>query len=151
MARLAAEIVMYVLSANGVKLIQSFERCLLTAYPDQRGVWTIGWGHTAGVKEGDTCSQAQADAWFLDDSHWASMEVIRTVDVPLTQNQFDALVSFVFNVGSGNWASSTLRRLVNGSSAEAAQEFFKWDHVWGTPNPGLLRRRTAESALFSSP
>ena len=142
---------MWTLSANGVKLIQSFESCKLTAYPDQRGIPTIGWGHTAGVKLGDTCSQAQADSWFLDDTHWASLEVIRTVDVSITQNQFDALVSFVFNVGAGNWTSSTLRRLVNGRSPEAAQEFVKWDHVSGVPDAGLLRRRQAEQALFLTP
>lgn len=139
---------MFVLGMAGVKLIHSFEQCRLAAYQDQKGVWTIGWGHTAGVKEGDTCSQTQADSWFLDDTHGASLEVIRTIDVPITQNQFDALVSFVFNVGSGNWSTSTLRRLVNGSSAEAAQEFLKWDHVNGAPNAGLLRRRQAEQALF---
>jgi lysozyme len=138
----------WVLSPTGVGLIKSFESCKLTAYPDQKGVPTIGWGHTAGVKLGDTCSQAQADSWFLDDTHWASLEVIRTIDVAITQNQFDAVVSLVFNIGSGNWASSTLRRLINGHSPEASQEFLKWDHVNGAPDAGLLRRRKAEQALF---
>lgn len=142
---------MWTLSATGVSLIKEFEGCKRVAYQDQKGVWTIGTGHTAGVKAGDTCTQAQADSWLLDDTHWAALEVIRTVDVPITQNQFDALVSFVFNVGSGNWASSTLRRLVNQRSAEASQEFVKWDHVNGAPDAGLLRRRQAEQALFQTP
>ena len=140
---------MWVLGPAGVALLKEFEGCRLTAYLDQRGILTIGYGHTAGVKPGDTCTQAQADQWLLDDSHWASLEVIKSVDVPITQHQFDALVSFVFNVGSGNWMASTLRRLVNSRHfAEAAQEFVKWDHVNGAPDAGLLRRRQAEQALF---
>lgn len=142
---------MFVLGAKGVALIKEFEGCRLEAYQDERGIWTIGYGHTAGVKQGDVCSQAQADSWLLDDTHWASLEVIRTVDVSITQNQFDALVSFIFNIGSGNWASSTLRRLINGRSAEASQEFLKWDHVNGSPDAGLLRRRQAEQQLFLTP
>lgn len=140
---------MFVLGANGVALLKEFEGCKLAAYPDEGGVPTIGYGHTAGVKLGDTCSQTQADAWLLDDTHWASLEVIRSVDVPITQNQFDALVCFIFNVGSGNWMASTLRRLVNAKSVQfAAEEFVKWDHVNGVPDAGLLRRRLAEQRLF---
>lgn len=140
---------MWTLGMGGVALIKEFEGCKLAAYQDQRGIWTIGYGHMLNVKEGDTCTQTQADSWLLDDTHWAALEVIKTVDVAITQNQFDALVSIVFNIGSGNWVASTLRRLTNaGRFAEAAQEFLKWDHVNGTPDAGLLRRRQAEQTLF---
>jgi lysozyme len=143
---------MMTLGAAGVALIKEFEGCRLEAYVDERGIPTIGYGHTAGVKLGATCSQTQADAWLLDDTHWAALEVIKSVDVPITQNQFDALVCFVFNVGSGNWMASTLRRLVNAKSIQfAAEEFVKWDHVNGSPDPGLLRRRQAEQRLFLTP
>jgi lysozyme len=137
------------LGAAGRKLIQSFEELRLTAYPDSRGIPTIGWGHTAGVKLGDSCTAEQADDWFTQDTHEAVMAVLRSVDVPLTQNQFDALVSFTFNVGEGSEAHSTLVRLLNAHDYDgAAQQFLVWDHVNGVVNAGLARRRAAEQALF---
>jgi lysozyme len=140
-----------VLGAAGKALIQSFETCRFIAYQDQRGVWTIGWGHTAGVQLGDACTQAQADLWFLADAQWACTAVMATIDVALTQNQFDALVSFTFNVGAGNEAHSTLIRLLNaGDTAGAADQFLVWNHIGGQVNAGLTRRREAERALFLS-
>jgi lysozyme len=112
---------------------------------------TIGWGHTAGVQLGDTCTQAQADAWFQTDALWAGQAILRTVDVALTQNQFDALVSFTFNVGVGAEAASTLLKVLNaGNYQAAADQFLRWDHVNGVVDPGLTRRRQAEQALFLS-
>lgn len=138
-----------ILGAAGKALIQSFETCDLTAYPDQRGVWTIGWGHTAGVSPSDTCTQDQADAWFVQDTQTAVNAVSRSVDVALSQNQFDALVSLCFNIGSHAFATSTLVALLNqGSIAGAVQQFLVWNHVNGQPNAGLTRRRTAEQSLF---
>lgn len=138
-------------SKQGLALTESFESCKLAAYQDQRGVWTIGWGHTRGVHSGMTCSQEQADAWLIEDSQWAEDEVNRQVHIALTQGEFDALVDFVFNCGSGNFEHSTLLALVNkGDVVRAAQEFEKWDHAAGKVVAGLLRRRLAEKAEFVS-
>lgn len=140
------------LGAAGKTLIQSFEQCKLYAYQDQRGVWTIGFGHTLGVVPYQTCSQADADAWFVQDTQAAVNGVIRSLDVAVNQNQFDALVSFTYNCGVGSEAHSTLVRLLNnGDAAGAAAQFLVWDHVNGVVDPGLERRRAAERALFLSP
>lgn len=137
----------------GVALIQSFESCQLTAYQDQRGIWTIGWGHTGPeVCPGLVWTQAQADAQFVLDLHKTESAVMASLDVALTQNEFDALVCFTYNVGAGAEAHSTLVRLLNaGSLQAAADQFLVWDHVNGVPNAGLTRRRTAERTLFLAP
>jgi lysozyme len=137
------------LGAAGTALIQSFEQCRLTAYQDQKAVWTIGWGHTLGVVPYQTCTQADADAWFIQDTHAACIGVMRTIDVQMNQNQFDAMVSLAFNIGAHAFADSTLAKLLNGAqTGAAADQFLLWDRVNGVPNAGLLRRRTAERALF---
>jgi lysozyme len=139
------------LGAAGEALIESFEELRLAAYLDQRSIPTIGWGHTAGVKMGDTCTEAQADAWLLEDTQTAVNGVEKSLQVFCTQNQFDALVSFTFNVGVGAEAHSTLIKFMNaGDTKGAADQFLVWDHVNGVPNAGLLRRRQAEQALFLS-
>jgi lysozyme len=134
----------------GVALIQSFETCRLTAYLDQRGIWTIAWGHTGcEVVEGLVWTQSQADSQFLLDLHQAETGVMSTVDIALTQNQFDALVSFTYNVGVGAEAHSTLVRLLNaGNIMAAADQFLVWNHVNGVVDAGLTRRRQAEQVLF---
>lgn len=144
---------MLTLGLAGAALIKRFEQCRLTSYQDQRGIWTIGWGHTGPeVIEGLTCTQTQADTWFLADTHFAVVAVIKSLAVQLTQNEFDALVCFTFNVGAGSEAHSTLLRLVNlGQTQQAADQFPIWNHVDGVVDPGLTRRRTAEQALFLSP
>lgn len=140
---------MMALGPKGIALIQSFESCSLTAYQDQRGVWTIGWGHAIGVVAYQTCTQADADAWFILDTQTAVNAVNRTTDVPLSQNQFDALCSLCFNIGQGNFGSSTLLKDLNaGNTAGAAAQFLVWNRVNGVPNAGLIRRRAAEQALF---
>lgn len=137
-------------SLGGQRLTQSFESCRLTAYPDSKGVPTIGWGHTRGVRLGDTCTQAQADAWLLEDIQEAVAAVNRLVSVALTQHQFDALVDFTFNAGEGNFASSTMLRKLNaGDSAGAEAEFSRWDMCGGAHLAGLARRRAAEAAMFA--
>jgi lysozyme len=137
------------LGAVGKSLIQSFESLALIAYQDQGGVWTLGYGHVIGVKPGDTCTQAQADTWFQSDVAWACRVVNNDVDVAMTQNQFDALVSLCFNIGGGNFHSSTLLRKLNGGDvAGAADQFLLWNHVGGVVSDGLMRRREAERALF---
>lgn len=134
---------------TGQHLTETFEGCRLSAYQDIRGIWTIGYGHTAGVRQGDTCTQDQAETWLLQDIQWAAHVVNSTVLPPLTQGEFDALVDFVYNVGSGNFANSTMLRLLNaGEYAAAADEFEKWDLSAGKVSAGLLRRRQAEEAVF---
>jgi lysozyme len=136
-------------SPAGLLLTQDFEKCRLVAYQDSKGVWTIGWGHTAGVKRGDVCTQAQADAWLLADVQDAVYAVNHYVAIKLRQNEFDALVDFVFNVGAGNFANSTLLRKLNrGDLVGAANEFERWDMSGGVHLSGLLRRRKAEEAMF---
>ena len=139
-------------SRDGLHLTESFESCRLNAYPDSKGVPTIGWGHIRGVRLGDTCTQAQADAWLLEDVQEAVAAVNRLVSVPVTQNQFNALVDFTFNAGQGALASSTLLRKLNaGDTAGAAAEFARWDVCGGAHLAGLARRRAAETALFNEP
>jgi lysozyme len=139
-----------ILGAAGAALIKSFESLRLTAYQDQRGVWTIAWGHTGPeVVKGLTCTTEQAENWFLEDTQFAVNGVNVSIDTNISQNQFDALVSFTYNVGVGSEAHSTLAKLVNaGDMAGAAAQFPLWDHVDGVANAGLLRRREAEQALF---
>lgn len=136
-------------SEAGLKLTESFEGCRLTSYQDSGGIWTLGYGHVQGITEGMTCTQEQAEEWLDEDIQWAERIVNQYVVVQLSQNQFDALVDFVFNIGSGNFVSSSLLEFLNqGSYQSAAQEFPRWDRAAGQVLPGLLRRRQAEQAMF---
>lgn len=136
-------------SQNGLKLTEQFEGCKLVAYLDQGGTPTIGYGHTVGVKMGMTCTQEQAESWLLQDVQNAVKTVNDLVHVGLSQNQFDALVDLVFNVGSGNFAGSTLLKYLNiGSYERASEEFQKWNKSGGIVRDGLTRRRIAEDDLF---
>jgi len=136
-------------SKHGLAMTDSFEGCKLIAYPDSKGVWTIGYGHINGVYEGMTCTQAEAEMWLIADVKNAEAAVNRLVTVPLSQNEFDALVDFVFNLGIGHFASSTLLRLLNaGDYAGCAEQFERWDLCDGKEMAGLLRRRLAEEAEF---
>lgn len=139
-----------ILGPKGKALIQSFESLALVSYQDQRGIWTIAWGHTGpNVGPGQVCTPDQASVWFDEDTQTAVHGVWRTIDIALTQNQFDALVSFTYNVGIGSEAHSTLVKLINaGQIQQAADQFLVWDHVNGVENAGLTRRRAAEQALF---
>lgn len=136
-------------SQTGLHLTEQFESCRLIAYLDTSLVWTIGWGHTASVIPGQTCTPAQADAWLMEDIQWAASIVNRMVTVALSQLEFDALVDLVFNIGAGAFAKSTMLALVNkGDYTGAADEFDKWDHSGGKTVAGLLRRRQAETTEF---
>lgn len=136
-------------SLQGLLLTERFEGCRLIAYQDQVGVWTIGYGHTRGVCEGMTCTQAQAEAWLLEDMRLCEACVNENVSISLTQGQFDALTDFCFNLGCHALKCSTLLQLLNKSNfAAAAKEFEKWDHAGGKEIAGLLRRRQAEEAEF---
>ena len=139
-------------SDSGFALTRSFEGLRLTAYQDVGGVWTIGYGHTGpNVRAGLTITQAEADALLRSDVEDAVTCVNRAVNVPITQNQFDALVDFCFNCGRGSLLQSTLLRKVNiGDFAGAAAQFALWDHAGGEVVEGLVKRRTAEAELFAS-
>lgn len=136
-------------SASGLSLLKAHEGCRLKAYMDTGGVWTIGYGHTEGVRAGDTCTQAQAEAWLVEDVVDAEKQVGNGVRVPLTQNQFDALVSLVYNIGGGAFFSSTLLRKLNaGDYTGAAGQFTRWIFDNGMIVNGLVLRRSDERALF---
>lgn len=136
---------------KGIELIKEFEGCKLKAYQDSVGVWTIGYGHTKGVKKGDVITQEQADEFLIDDLEDAENAVNRLVKVALNQDQYDALVSFTFNLGAGNFQSSTLLKLLNqGKYSEASEQFTRWVFAGGKKLNGLVRRREAEQKLFRS-
>lgn len=131
-------------------LTEAFEGLRLTAYKDQKGVLTIGYGHTSHVFAGQTCTQEQADAWLEQDIAIAEAGVNRLVTVRLTQGEFDAVVDFSFNVGVSKFSNSTMIHLLNdGNYAAASNEFEKWDYVGGVVCAGLLRRRLAEKVVFN--
>ena len=134
---------------NGLNLIKEFEGLRLQAYKCPADRWTIGYGHTADVSANDVITEAQAVSLLCQDVAECERAVNQYVHVPLTQNQFDTLVSFVFNLGVGNFRHSTLLKKLNaGDDDGAAQEFGRWIHVGGKALPGLVRRREAERALF---
>jgi lysozyme len=137
---------------QGLALTEQFEGCELTAYQDQVGVWTIGYGHTGpDVVAGLTITQDQAQALLAKDVGSASACVNAVVTVQLSQEEFDALVDFVFNLGAGAFRGSTLLRVLNtGDFAAAAAQFDAWDRAGGAVVAGLLRRRQAETALFQT-
>lgn len=137
--------------AAGMALTRSFEGLRLEAYLDQRGVWTVGYGHTGPeVHAGLTITEAETEAFLASDIAGAVAVVNRLVTREISQNQFDALVDFAFNLGPASLARSTLLREVNaGDFVAAAKEFLLWDHVDGRVVPGLLRRRQAEAELFA--
>lgn len=137
------------ISNRGIDLIKQFEGLRLDAYQDSVGVWTIGYGHTQGVKAGDKITQEQADKLLMEDLAIFQRAVNKAVYIPLRQGQFDALVSFAFNLGVGNLLSSTLLRLLN-SGQDPSAEFGKWVNAGGKKLAGLVRRREAERLLFVS-
>jgi len=139
-------------SDKGVELIKNHEGLVLKAYLCPAGVWTIGYGHTAGVKSWDSISPEQAEEFLKQDLKSSEMSVMRLVQKPLNQNQFDALVSFVFNVGAGNFQSSTLLKRVNANpnNPDIRGEFGRWIHGGGKVLPGLIKRRKEEADLFFS-
>lgn len=139
-------------SGKGMSLTEQCEGLRLSAYQDQVGVWTIGYGHTGPeVKPGLTITRQQAEELLAHDVLSAVNCVNTAVAVPLSQCEFDALVDFVFNLGAGAFRTSTLLRDLNASKFDAAAaQFACWDHAGGTVVAGLLRRRQEEAALFSS-
>lgn len=136
------------LSKKGLDLIKHFEGCKLKAYRCSAGVLTVGYGHTGNVKEGELITQEKAEQYLLDDVERFERGVNALVD-NVNQNQFDALVSFAFNLGIGNLKKSTLLRMIKENEfTEAAEQFLRWNRAGGKVLEGLKRRREAERKLF---
>lgn len=138
------------ISETGLELIKAFEGLRLTAYRCSAGVLTIGYGSTGKhVQEDSRITKEQADALLLKDLERFERGVEELVKVDLAQEEFDALVALTFNIGLGNFKTSTLLRKLNaGDYASAALEFIRWNKAGGKTLPGLTRRREAESRLF---
>jgi lysozyme len=140
-------------SSSGRGLIEEAEGLRLESYQDQRGVWTIGYGHTgANVVKGLVWTPDEADEALEDDLAVAEHAVNMSVSTPLTQNMFDALVSLAYNIGAHAFETSTLLKLLNkGDKLGSASQFLQWSHVDGAMNKGLMLRRVAERDLFMIP
>lgn len=137
------------ISPEGISFIKSFEGLRLKAYRDGGGVLTIGYGHTAGVAPGQVITRTQAEDYFRSDIRLAEGVLRLGIKVPLQQQEYDALVSIVHNIGGGQFAGSTLRRLINELRYEdAADEFPRWVHDNGEIVEGLVRRRQMERQMF---
>jgi lysozyme len=140
------------ISQKGVDLIKSFEGCVLHSYQDPVGVWTIGYGHISGVTaKSPAITQEHADILLAEDLDVFEKAVSRLVEVNLTQGQYDALVSFAYNLGWESLRDSTLLKLVNLGKFDKAQDQFQyWVYADGEVLQGLVRRRAAEANLFGS-
>ncbi|CUW39663.1 putative lysozyme [Magnetospirillum sp. XM-1] len=139
-------------NALGREIIRAAEGLRLDAYLCPAGIPTIGYGHTGGVKMGDTITREQADFLLSMDLADVERQVASAVKVPLSSNEFAALCSFVFNLGIGRLRGSTLlARLNAGDKVSAAEQFLVWNKSGGKVLPGLAKRREAERALFLTP
>jgi lysozyme len=138
------------LSDKGISLIKSFEGCVLKAYLCPASVWTIGYGHTGPeVKKGLVWTQSQADEALQKDASRFESAVNTALKYPVSQNQFDAMVSLAFNIGTAAFSASTLVKKFNsGDIAGAAQQFVVWNKAAGKFNSGLLMRRASEMYHF---
>lgn len=137
------------ISIEGLSLIKKFEGLELEAYKCAAGVWTIGYGHTKDVKEGDKISKAEADEMLVHEIEEYENYVNTAVNVPLSQNQFDAIVSWVFNLGNGNLLASTMLKVINsGDHAGVPAQIKRWNKAGGKVLEGLIRRREAEALLY---
>ena len=136
-------------SQEGIALIKKFEGCELEAYKCAAGVWTIGYGSTKGVNEGDTITQEEADKLLTEEMSEYEGYINDMVTSDLKQNEFDALVSWVYNLGPSNLSSSTLlQRLNNKDWEDVPNQIKRWNKAGGEVKQGLIRRREAEALLF---
>ena len=134
---------------EGIALIKKFEGCELEAYQCSAGVWTIGYGHTKDVVEGKIITQEQAEEMLIDELHEYENYINNYVTVALSQNQFDALVSWVYNLGPANLKASTLLKVLNqGEYEDVPMQIKRWNKAGGKVLEGLIRRREAEACLF---
>lgn len=137
------------ISKKGIELIKKFEGCKLFAYRDSVGVPSIGYGHTKGVKMGMCITQKQADD-FLREDVGICEKALNTCCTNFTQNQFNALCSWIFNLGTANFNSSTMRKYIiaRRGDVEITDQLVKWHNAGGKPLLGLKRRRIAEANMF---
>jgi len=134
---------------TGLDIVREAEGLRLSAYLCPAGIPTIGYGHTKGVKLGDTCTAQQAEEWLENDFFMAKTDVAAVVRVPIGANQLDALASFVFNLGVRKLIQSTLLKKLNaGDYTGAANEFDKWVYAGSIKLNGLIKRRAKEKELF---
>lgn len=139
------------ISQKGIEVIKKFEGCKLEAYKCPAGVWTIGYGTTKGVSAGMKITKEKAEELLKVDVEKFEKSVLKLVKVDLNQSQFDALVSFAYNLGEGNLSSSTLLKMLNNKDYYgASQEFIRWNKAGGKVLNGLIRRRETERNLFNS-
>ena len=137
------------ISEEGKSLIKKFEGCKLEAYLDAVNVPTIAYGRTKNVKMGDVCTQEQAEEWLDEELHEYEGYVKDQVNVNLEQYQFDALVSWVYNLGPTNLSKSTLLKVLNdGKYNDVPAQIRRWNKAGGNVLEGLTRRREAEALLF---
>lgn len=137
------------INRSGIELIKRFEGLRLTSYKCPAGIWTIGYGHTGNVRAGIQITVARAEELLKQDLAEAGRQVERLVQVPLTDNQFAALVSFCFNVGAGALERSTLLRMLNdGDYDSVPSQLKRWTRGGGKVLPGLVKRRDAEADLW---
>lgn len=136
-------------SQKGIDLIKSFEGCKLFAYRDSVGVLTIGYGTTKGVKAGMSITQQQAES-FLKRDIVPLEKVLNSMNINFTQGQYDALISFQYNLGAANFKSSTMYKKIisKASDTEITDQMVKWHNAGGKPLLGLKRRRCAEANMF---
>ncbi len=136
-------------SRLGLRLIKDFEGLRLGAYKCPAGVWTIGFGHTKGVKQGQVITEAQADDYLVEDIGPIERQ-LNNLGINFRQEQFDALVSWIFNLGWGNFSNSTLKKkiIADAKDEDITAEFIKWINAGGKPLPGLKKRRVAEANMF---
>jgi len=138
------------ISEEGLSLLKKFEGCRLEAYLCSANVPTIAWGRTKNVYLGDTCTQEQANEWLKEEMPEYEGYINDNVEVELNQNQFDAMVCWVYNLGAGNLRSSTLLKVLNnGEYDEVPSQIKRWNKAGGRVLEGLIRRRDAEAAMFS--
>ena len=136
-------------SMEGVALIKKFEGCELEAYQCSANVWTIGYGHTKDVEKGDTITKEEAEQMLVDELHEYENYINKYVNVALSQNQFDALVSWVYNLGPANLKASTMLKVLNdGKYEEVPYQMKRWNKAGGKVLDGLVRRREAEALLY---
>ena len=136
-------------SVEGLALIKKFEGLELEAYKCAAGVWTIGYGHTKDVQPGDVWSESHADHMLEVELEEFEGYINDNVTAPLSQNQFDALVSWVYNLGPANLKASTMLKVLNSGDYEGVPAQIKrWNKAGGKVLEGLIRRREAEALLF---
>ena len=139
------------ISEDGLELIKKFEGCETSAYQDSVGVWTIGFGHTKGVEEGQTCSIEDAESMLADEMDEYEGYINNMVKVDLQQHEFDSLVAWVYNLGPTNLSESTMLKVLNGGQFDRVpDEMNRWTRAGGEILEGLVRRRQAESLMFQN-